>query len=27
LLDVLLHTLDEAVGKSLSLGHLLELRL
>jgi len=27
LLDVLLHTLDETIGKSLSLGHLLELRL
>jgi hypothetical protein len=27
LLDVLLHPLDETVGKSLSLGHLLELRL
>jgi hypothetical protein len=27
LLDVLLHTLDETVGNSLSLGHLLELRL
>jgi hypothetical protein len=27
LLDVLLHTLNETVWKSLSLGHLLELRL